>query len=314
MNLNKQSTSTILMIRPIRFGYNEQTAGSNAFQNNVDLKAEEAQAKALNEFDGFVTVLRSNGVNVIVVDDTITPHTPDSIFPNNWISFHDNGDTLLYPMQAENRRLERREDIITNLEDKFIVKHVIDLSRFEASHQFLEGTGSMVLDRVNKIAYACLSPRTDAEVLEAFSKQEDYKTVLFKSVDSNNQPIYHTNVLMCIGTAFAVICLESITDEDEKQLVTEALTKAGKEIIDITFDQMNQFAGNMLEVDNTRGEKLLVMSQRAYQSLRSGQVEKLSRYARLVYVDLDTIETLGGGSARCMLAEVHLPQNDSKTM
>lgn len=307
----KQSTSTILMIRPIRFGYNEQTAGSNAFQNNVDLKAEEAQANALKEFDAFVAILRSNGVNVIVIDDTPSPHTPDSIFPNNWISFHDNGDILLYPMQAENRRLERREDIVRQLEENYSVKYVMDLSRFEAQSQFLEGTGSMVLDRVNKIAYACLSPRTDAQVLEAFSQQEDYKVLLFNSVDSNNQPIYHTNVVMCIGTEFAVICLESIKDGQEKQLVINKLKESGKEVIDITFEQMNQFAGNMLEVESVSGEKLLVMSQKAYRSLTAEQVTTLSKYARIIYADLDTIETLGGGSARCMLAEVHLPKNQS---
>ncbi|NCD72020.1 citrulline utilization hydrolase CtlX [Mucilaginibacter agri] len=310
----KQSTTTLLMIRPVRFGYNEQTAESNAFQNNVELKAEEAQAKALNEFDGFVTVLRASGVNVILIDDTVSPHTPDSIFPNNWISLHDNGDVVLYPMQAENRRLERREDIIADLEDGFTVKHVIDLSRFEATDQFLEGTGSMVLDRINKIAYACLSPRTDVEVLEAFGKQEGYQRVLFRSVDSNGQPIYHTNVLMCIGTNFAVICLESIKNEQEKQSVINSLKSTGKEVIDITFDQMNRFAGNMLEVDSASGEKLLVMSQRAYQSLHAEQVEKLNQYARLIYADLDTIETLGGGSARCMLAEVHLPKIDSEKL
>jgi len=296
------------MIRPVKFGYNEQTATSNAFQNNIDLKAEEAQANAAKEFDGFVNILRSNAVNIIVIDDTLSPHTPDSIFPNNWISFHDNGDILLYPMQAENRRLERREDIIRRLEETFHVKQVIDLSNFEAQNQFLEGTGSMVLDRQNKIAYACLSPRTDAEILEAFSKQENYKVLLFNSVDAKDQPIYHTNVVMCIGTAFAVICLESIKDEQQKQLVINTLKESGKEVIYITFDQMNQFAGNMLEVENTSGEKLLVMSQKAYQSLTAEQVATLSKFARLIYADLDTIETLGGGSARCMLAEVHLPK------
>lgn len=312
MNQNmKQSTSTILMIRPVKFGYNEQTATSNAFQNNVDLKAEEAQANALKEFDEFAAMLRSNDVNVIVVNDTPSPHTPDSIFPNNWISFHDNGDILLYPMQAENRRLERREDIIRQLEETYKVKHVIDLSKFEEQNKFLEGTGSMVPDRVNKIAYACLSPRTDAEVIEAFGKQEGYKILLFKSVDAKDQPIYHTNVLMCIGTGFAVICIDSIKDEQEKQLVIKTLKQSGKEIIDINFDQMNRFAGNMLEVENTKGERLLVMSKKAYQSLTVEQVASLSKFARLIYADLDTIETLGGGSARCMLAEVHLPKIDA---
>ncbi|OKS86332.1 citrulline utilization hydrolase CtlX [Mucilaginibacter polytrichastri] len=310
--MNKQSTSTILMIRPVKFGYNEQTAESNAFQNNIDLKAEEAQVNALKEFDIFVTMLRSNGVNVIVVDDTPSPHTPDSIFPNNWISFHDNGDVLLYPMQAENRRLERREDIIRQFEENYSVKQVIDLSHFETQNKFLEGTGSMVLDRQNKIAYACLSPRTEAEVLKSFTKHEGYKVLLFNSVDSNKKAIYHTNVVMCIGTDFAVICLDSILDEEEKILVANSLKSSGKEIVDISFDQMNRFAGNMLEVESTSGEKLLVMSQKAYQSLTTEQVDTLSKYARLIYADLNTIETLGGGSARCMLAEVHLPKIDAK--
>jgi hypothetical protein len=300
-----QSTNNILMIRPVAFGFNVQTAESNAFQN----KSEDQQAvqqMAQQEFDGFVQVLRDNGVNVTVINDTIEPHTPDSIFPNNWISFHDTGDIFLYPMQAQNRRLERREDIIRRLEESFKTSHVIDLSRFEVKDQFLEGTGSMVLDRENKIAYACLSPRTHAEVLKAFCDYTGYSAITFGAFDRRGPAIYHTNVLMAIGSKFAVICLESITDAQEKETVIASLKATGKEIIDISFDQMNHFAGNMLEVKNKDGDTLVVMSQAAFQSLTVEQKAVLEKYGKLVYADINTIETNGGGSARCMMAEVHL--------
>ncbi|MFI5162005.1 MAG: citrulline utilization hydrolase CtlX [Sphingobacteriales bacterium] len=303
--MNEQTTSTILMIRPVNFGFNEQTAGSNAFQNR-NAEQQQVQDKALKEFDGLVELLRENGVEVIVVDDTPEPHTPDSIFPNNWVSFHSDGTVFLYPMMAENRRLERREDIVMGLEDEFKIKHVIDLSRFEHEHQFLEGTGSMVLDRENKIAYACLSPRTDKEVMDLFCKESGYKAVLFHAVDESGMDIYHTNVLMCIGSKFAVICLDSIKDEDEKNSVISILKLTHKDIIAITFTQMNQFAGNMLELKNKAGDSLLVMSLNAYNSLSSDQKTALERYCRLLYADINTIENNGGGSARCMIAEVHL--------
>ncbi|MES2265912.1 MAG: arginine deiminase-related protein [Bacteroidota bacterium] len=306
---SRQSTNNLLMIRPVAFGFNVQTAESNAFQKQ-DADQQAVQQKAQQEFDGFVNVLRSNGVNVTVINDTLEPHTPDSIFPNNWVSFHDNGDIFLYPMQAENRRLERREDIIRQLEDNFKANHVIDLSRFEAKDQFLEGTGSMVLDREAKIAYACLSPRTNAEVLKAFCDYTGYQAVTFDAFDQNGQAIYHTNVLMAIGTKFAVICLDSITDTSEKEAVVASLKSTGKEIIDINFDQMNHFAGNMLEVKNANGETLIVMSQTAYNSLSEEQKGTLEKHGKLVYADINTIETNGGGSARCMMAEVHLVERD----
>lgn len=295
------------MIRPVNFGFNAQTAESNAFQiKQADQQA--VQQKAQREFDGFVSVLCENGVNVTVIEDTPEPHTPDSIFPNNWVSFHDTGDIFLYPMQAVNRRLERREDIISQLEDNFAAKHIIDLSRYEAKNQFLEGTGSMVLDRVNKIAYACLSPRTDAEVLKAFCDYTGYKTVTFDAFDQQGKAIYHTNVLMCVGSKFAVICLDSITDLYQKLAVIQSLKSTGKQVIEITFEQMNKFAGNMLEVMNAGGDTLIVMSQTAYQSLTDAQRNTLSVFGKLVYADINTIETNGGGSARCMMAEVHLEQ------
>ncbi|TSD67964.1 amidinotransferase [Inquilinus sp. KBS0705] len=297
------------MIRPVNFGFNAQTAGSNAFQNR-DEDQQLVQQKAQQEFDSFVAVLRSNGVSVTVIQDTPDPHTPDSIFPNNWVSFHNNGDIFLYPMQAENRRLERREDIIRQLEDSFKANHVVDLSRFEAKKQFLEGTGSMVLDRENKIAYACLSPRTNAEVLKAFCEYTGYKAITFDAFDQHGQAIYHTNVLMAIGSNFAVICLDSITNLSEKELVIQSLTATKKEIIDIGFAHMNSFAGNMLEVKNNKGETLVVMSQNAYNSLAEDQRNSLGQYGKLVYADINTIETNGGGSARCMIAEVHLELKD----
>jgi hypothetical protein len=301
-----QSTSNILMIRPVSFGFNEQTAESNAFQTR-DADQQQVQAKALAEFDGLVKVLRNNGVNVIIMEDTPEPRTPDSIFPNNWVSFHATGNVFLYPMQAENRRLERREDIITQLEDNFEVKQVIDLSHFEHDNQFLEGTGSMVLDRENKIVYACLSPRTDENVLDVFCGQTRYNAVKFHAVDEKGSAIYHTNVMMAMGSDFAVICLGSIINNTEKQFVIKSIQNSGKEIIDITYDQMNHFAGNMLEVKNAVGETLIVMSQSAYKSLTYEQKAILSSFGKLIYADISTIEANGGGSARCMMAEVHLP-------
>jgi len=294
------------MIRPVNFGFNEETAASNAFQNRNNNK-NGIKEKARHEFDGMVNVLRENGVDVTVIGDTPEPYTPDSIFPNNWVSFHADGGVFLYPMQAGNRRLERREDIIAQLEDRFEVKHIIDLTRFEQEDKFLEGTGSMVLDRENKVAFACISPRTDREVLALFCEQAGYKEVSFNAYDEYHHAIYHTNVLMCIGSKFAVICLDSITDADEKNAVVTILKLTHKEIINISFEQMNRFAGNMLEVKNKAGETLIVMSENAFNSLTQLQKTSLEKYGKLVYADINTIESNGGGSARCMMAEVHLP-------
>jgi len=304
----KQSTSHILMIRPVNFGFNEETAESNAFQNR-DAKDDDANTKAQQEFDGMVNTLCTNGVDVTVIDDTPEPYTPDSIFPNNWVSFHADGEVYLYPMQAENRRLERREDIIAKLEDRFSVKRVIDLSRFEEENKFLEGTGSMVLDREPKIAYACISPRTDRDVLSIFCEHAGYKPVTFDAVDEKGQAIYHTNVLMCVGSGFAVVCFDCIPNPYEKLVVAESLASTQKEIIGISFEQMNHFAGNMLEVKSNAGDTLIVMSQSAFDALFEEQKVILKKYGKLVHADIGTIETIGGGSARCMMAEVHLPLN-----
>ena len=300
-----QTTNHILMIRPVDFKFNEQTAGNNKFQ--IASTETNVQTEALKEFDAFVDLLRKNNVDVTVVDDTLQPETPDSIFPNNWVSFHEDGSVYLYPMFSENRRLERRKEILDGLKENFEVNHVSDLSFYERQHAFLEGTGSMVLDRTNKIAYACLSVRTDEEVLNNFCMLTGYEPVAFQAVDGSNFPIYHTNVMMCIGDRFAVICLDSIRDPEEKLNVTISLKGSGKEIIEISLEQMNKFAGNMLQVTNAENESLLVMSEQAFLSLTAEQIAALEEYSRIIYAPLYTIEKNGGGSARCMLAEIHLP-------
>ncbi len=297
------------MIRPVRFGFNDQTADSNAFQDTLLAGGpiEESQANAQREFDEMVRQLRANGVDVMVYDDTADPHTPDSVFPNNWVSFHYSGTVVLYPMQAENRRLERRRDIIDDLAQRFHVSKVVDLTAYENEGKYLEGTGSMVLDRMNRVAFACLSPRTHPDVLAEFSRRTGYKTVFFRAVDEAGKPVYHTNVLMCIGDTFAVVCLQAIQDLDERLMVRHQLERLNKRVVEITIDQMNAFAGNMLLVKTIKGQKLLVMSKRAHQSLTHKQIDVLDDYATLQTFDLSTIEANGGGSARCMMAEVHLP-------
>ncbi|HLK98874.1 MAG TPA: arginine deiminase-related protein [Hymenobacter sp.] len=297
------------MIRPVRFGFNEQTAGSNAFQN-VKLAAqakEVAQDDALREFDEMVHQLQALGVDVTVYDDSPNPYTPDSIFPNNWVSFHASGTVVLYPMQAENRRPERRPDIINDLAERFHVAKIVDLTHYEQEGKFLEGTGSMVLDRMHKVAFACLSPRTHPDVLAEFSRRTGYRTVTFHAADAAGTAVYHTNVVMCIAETFAIVCLASITDPDQRLMVRQELEGLNKRIIDISLDQMACFAGNMLQVLTQKGQKLLLMSTRAFESLTPKQIDLLDDYVTLFHFDLSTIEGHGGGSARCMMAEVHLP-------
>ena len=297
------------MIRPVRFGFNEQTAETNAFQD-IKMAAQTkdvAQEDALREFDEMTRQLTAAGVEVIIYDDTAEPFTPDSIFPNNWVSFHYSGTVVLYPMQAENRRLERRMDIIEDLGQRFHVSKIVDLTHFEAEGKYLEGTGSMVLDRMQRIAYACLSPRTHPDVLNEFSRRTGYKIVTFSASDAQDKPVYHTNVVMCIADVFAVVCLSAIKDPDERLIVRQSLENSGKRVFDITMQQMNSFAGNMLLVNTKRGQKLLVMSTSAYKSLTPRQVDEIDDYATLMHFDLSMIEGNGGGSARCMMAEVHLP-------
>jgi hypothetical protein len=300
-----QTTAQILMIRPVSFAYNAQTAVNNTFQLPGDDTS--GQEKALYEFDDLVALLRKNNVDVLVVNDTPEPHTPDSIFPNNWISFHEDGKVLLYPMYADNRRQERKPTVLEEVEKKFLVRDVIDLSGFEKEGKFLEGTGSMVLDRDKKIAYACLSPRTDEELLQQFCDEMHYHKVAFQALDSNGVAIYHTNVMMCVANEYVVICLESISSSEQKERVSQTIKNSGKELIRISLDQMNHFAGNMLQVNTVSGSNLLVMSSQAYHSLNETQIKKLETYNRIIHSPLNTIETKGGGSARCMMAEIHLP-------
>lgn len=293
------------MIRPAGFEYNAETAGNNAFQVKSD--DDKVQQKAAAEFDDFVILLKKNGVDVTVLQDTREPHTPDSIFPNNWVSFHDDGSLLLYPMYAPNRRAERKQYVLDAIAGHFDIRKKIDLSEYEKQDRFLEGTGSMVLDRENRIAYACLSPRTDEKVLADFCNQMSYTSVVFDATDEKDQAIYHTNVMMCVADRYVVICLDSIKDSKQRENTESVIKKSAKTIIPITLQQMNRFAGNMLQVQNNTGEKLLVMSSQAFESLIPVQVELLSGFNRIIHSPLNTIETNGGGSARCMMAEVHLP-------
>jgi hypothetical protein len=292
------------MIRPVNFSFNAETAVNNAFQ--VAGAATDAQRKALTEFDNFTHLLRDNGVDVTVIDDTPQPYTPDSIFPNNWVSFHDAGTICLYPMYAANRRQERKPGVLTAIGQKFRIDATLDFSGYEADDLFLEGTGSMVLDRDKRIAYACLSPRTDRKVLLDFCEKMDYTPEIFTAVDDAGRPIYHTNVMMCVADRYVVVCLDSVPDKKERALLAATIRTSGKAIIPITLDQMNHFAGNMLQVHNEKGEKLLVMSSQAYDSLTPTQVQALESFNRILHAPLTTIETNGGGSARCMLAEIHL--------
>jgi hypothetical protein len=292
------------MIRPVNFMFNAQTAVNNAFQ--IAGNGENTQEKAQQEFDNLVETLKEKGIDVTVINDTPEPHTPDSIFPNNWISFHENGSIVLYPMFAKNRRLERKPNILDLITRKFSIHKTIDLSFYENQHKYLEGTGSMVLDRDNRIAYACLSPRTDKELLLKFCEKMNYSAVPFHANDQNGSAIYHTNVMMCVADRFVVICLKSIHDKKEREEIIDTINRFSKEIIEIDLDQMNRFAGNMLQVQNQRGKKFIVMSSRTYGSLDKSQIALLEKYNEIIHSPLDAIEKNGGGSARCMIAEVFL--------
>jgi len=302
--MSSQTTSTVFMVKPVCFGFNEQTAENNAFQKEGFGKG--AQEKALAEFNEFVNLLKSNGINVVVAEDTLEPKTPDSIFPNNWFSTHQVGILVLYPMFAENRRAERKQVFLDSIKKNFNYKNIIDLTNWEKEKKFLEGTGSMVLDRVAKIAYACKSPRTNEEVFNDFCKKLGFTPLLFNAVDKNDKMIYHTNVLMNIGINFAVVCTDSIKDKDECNKVKNSLEKSGKKIVEISFDQMEHFAGNMLEVKNKEGKRFLIMSQTAYDCLTNDQKNYLEKECSILHPKIECIEVNGGGSARCMMAEFFL--------
>ena len=308
-----QTTNSILMIRPVAFRMNEQTAVNNYYQKVLEnVSPANVNAKAQAEFDALVQKLRLVGVNVIVVDDTLNPDTPDSIFPNNWISFHENGDVVLYPMFAENRRPERREDILNLLEDEgFVINEIMDYTSAEEDGFYLEGTGSLLLDRENGKAYCALSPRADEELFIEFCEDFEFSPILFEAfqtVNGERKLIYHTNVMMCLGETFAVICADCIDDKKERKMVLDSLRGDDKEIILITEDQVNNFAGNMLEVKGTDDRRYLVMSKSAHQSLTKKQIAQIEEHITILSSSLDTIEACGGGSARCMLAEIFLPK------
>lgn len=306
-----QTAKTVLMVEPTAFGYNSQTAENNYFQK--EQKETDIQEKALQEFNNFAAKLREKGINVITVKDTLNPHSPDSIFPNNWVSFHEDGTVALYPMFALNRRVERRPEILERLKDEgFKINTVEDFSPFENEEKYLEGTGSMIFDHDYKIAYGSVSLRLDEELFRNFCSKFGFTPIVFHSyqnVGDQRLPIYHTNVMMCVAEQFVVICLDCIDDEMEREKVQEVIKSSNKELIEISEDQLQQFAGNMLQVQNEEGDKFLVMSETAYKSLTKEQVERIENYCEIIYADLNTIETNGGGSARCMLAEVFLPKD-----
>lgn len=312
MRKNDQSTDTIMMIRPVQFRMNEQTAVNNYYQTTLKgQSADQLQNKALAEFDDFAKKLQTHGVNVLVINDTAEPSTPDSIFPNNWVSFHKEGSIGLYPMFAENRRLERRLDILERLKEDFVVNEIVDFSEAEFDGRFLEGTGSMILDRQNKIVYAALSVRTQESVLDDFCEKFDYESVKFiayQTVGEERLPIYHTNVMMCVADEYAILCADAIDDQAERTAVITKLESTGKEVIQISEEQNSQFAGNMLQVRSSDDQRYLVMSGSAFRSLTEEQIERIENYNPIIHSDIDTIETLGGGSARCMMAEVFLPK------
>lgn len=302
-----QTTNTVLMIRPTHFTFNLDTAGSNRFQQCA-LAPEEAQIRALDEFDGYVEALREHGVEVLVAQDSDVHHTPDSIFPNNWWSSHADGTLALYPMEGQNRRLEREKGVLENLLHDFHIERVLDFTGLEEHDMFLEGTGSMVLDRAQRICYAGYSSRTHVEALRQFVEHFDYRLCAFNAVDRQGMAIYHTNVMMSVGSNLALVCLDSLTDANEHAALKRQLRDSGKEVLSLRREQLESFAGNMLEVHDRDGDPILVMSNTAWNSLDHTQRHQIERYARPLPVNIATIERIGGGSARCMLAEVHLPR------
>lgn len=295
--------SHLLMIRPVNFGYNPQTAVNNNFQH---AEQGNVQEKALKEFESLVQLLLINDIEVTVIDDTPLPYTPDAVFPNNWISFHEGSIICLYPMYAPNRRQERKPELMATLQHKFNIASIIDFTRHEKQNRFLEGTGSMVLDRPAKIVYACISPRTSTEALDDFCCSMHFTPVVFNASDDQDIPVYHTNVMMCVANEYAVICLDSIKDPLQQEIVISSIQNSGKNIIPISIEQMKHFAGNMLQVINKYGKPFIVMSAQAYQSLTDNQIATLQKYNPILHTSLRTIETNGGGSARCMMAEVFI--------
>ncbi len=308
VNQFMQSSKNILLIRPATFDFNSETAASNAFQVKLNKSKAEIKKEKLQEFEDFVKTLKSKGVKVFVFDDTKNPAKPDAIFPNNWVSFHSDGTVILYPMFAPNRRRERRRDIIELLKENFVVNKILDLSKYENEKKYLEGTGSIIFDHKNKFGCACLSPRTNKELFIEVCAYLNYKPIYFYAHDDSGKEIYHTNVMMCIGEGFSVICLDSISEHAERELVVQSLTETGRQVIDITFEQMKNFAGNMLAIQTSNNKSILALSQSAFHSLTANQKKEIGKYSELVPLSIKTIETIGGGSARFMIAEIFLPE------
>lgn len=299
-----QAPSSLLMVRPSSFGFNPQTANTNAFQRKEELSDLNISSKALEEFDRMVDILKAHDVDIIVVDDSKDPVKPDAVFPNNWVSFHADGKVILYPMLAENRRLERTIPVIDHVKDKFQVNEVIDLSNYEKNSQFLEGTGSVVFDYHNRVAYASRSARTHEVVLLDLCKRLGFKPILFDAVDEMNQPIYHTNVLMCVATNFAVVCLDAIRSDEDQEILLHQLMETNHKVVSISYEQMRFFAGNMIEVLTKSGEPVVLISEKAFISLLPGQLDAISKYAEPIPLPISTIEQYGGGSVRCMVAGI----------
>lgn len=311
----KQTTSNILMVRPANFGFNEQTAGNNAFQSkDKSVSQAEISRLAQAEFDNFVAILRGRAVNVLVYDEPTSPVKPDTVFPNNWVTMHEGGTMVLYPMYAPVRRLERDEAAMQLIENQYVVNKKIHLEHYEGVEKYLEGTGSMIFDRTHELAFACLSPRTDLGLLDEFCDMMHFKRVAFHAVDGNGQDIYHTNVMMALGETFVVICLDTVVDEAEKLNLIKHFELTKKEIIEISMEQILKFAGNMLQVRNDFGETFLVMSKQAHDALNSSQIAHIQRHTQIIFSDIKTIETYGGGSARCMMAEIFFEKRISQKL
>jgi len=303
-------TSTILMVRPAAFGFNEETAANNYFQSNPDISKEEIQQNALTEFDNMVQMLRSHDINVFIIQDTKEPAKPDAIFPNNWLSTSPNGVVTVFPMYAPNRRIEKRDEVLEQIANEVVIRDLQDWTEYEAEGRFLEGTGSMIIDYENKMIYACVSERTSLSVLENYAATNDFQAIVFLATDKNGMPVYHTNVMMTLGEDFCVLCEEAIEEEWELIAVRQLLESTNHAIISITREQMHSFAGNMMQVKNNKGEKFLILSQNAFNSLRKEQKQMLEAYSTLLPVAVPTIEKVEGGSVRCMMAEIFLEKKN----